>query len=967
MIPNTSKYMRYYLIVVCFLACNQINFAQETEKIVKKDTVENQTNAFKESFLFQNISTAFGMPQNRSVVIASTSTISGETLKKFNTPNLGNTLFGQLSGLYVGQAGSAPGNNDGPRLAVRGRQTFQDNGVMVLVDGFETNWSTLMPDEIESVTVLKDAAALALYGTDAANGVLLITTKRGKDTGKTAFQFSSRFGWHSASVLPDLLGNGDYAELFNKGMVSDGKSISSGIFKSDTIVNYYKSGQYPYLYPDVDWQNEMLKKNAFSQDYALTFSGGKTDAKYFVALGFANYEGLYGNTEKKRTTNTNYDLKRYNLRSNFDVNITKFLSAAVNFRATVLEKNFPNADENTLWRTMSVFNPYPVKTEQGKWGGTQGYSDNPVASILQRGYQSINDRTIDANVKLVGKLDFITKGLQAFGQLNFSNFFFDTYNKTRGNSYDELIARPDLIVPGVTPPGTIPYNIVTKGSTDNNFVITQGSGNQYNRTTALAGLEYEKQSGQHKIYASAIYFQESYKADGADMPFAKQRLMGRVSYNYGSKYFAEFGYSYSGSENFPKGNRFGFFPSISAGWMLSKEKFMANSTDINLLKFRGSFGLIGNDNVGNSGRFIFNQFYGGSGNFLLGNNLGINAPTFTQGNLANKDVTWEKAYRTNIGLDAIFFKKLSVSVDYFFENRSDIFLNPSGYIPAVMGATFNNVNKGKTKSSGGELEVTYNEKIGAVGFYIGGNVSYATNEIVDIAEPAPAAPYLYAKGNPINQPFVLTSIGFFKDNADIASSPKQLFGTVRPGDIKYKDQNNDGFIDNNDRTPIGYTNLPELIYAINGGANFAGFDFNVFFQGAANRTVSLLDNGIIIPFLNGGVQPTQWVKDNHWTSERGDNAKFPRLTTEQNDNNYRASTLWQRSGSFIRLRNLELGYTLLESATKRAKLNSLRFFLSGNNLFTWDQINELNVDPEVMNIFSHPALKSFNIGFNLKF
>ncbi len=967
MIPNTTIYMKHYLMIVCFMAFSQIIFAQKEEAVILKDTVAIQTNFFRKSFLLQNVSTAFGIPQNRSAVIASTSTIGGEALKKFNTPNLGNTLFGQLSGLYVGQEGSAPGNNDNPRLALRGRQTFQDNGVMVLVDGFETNCSTLMPDEIESVTVLKDAAALALYGSDGANGVILITTKRGKDNGKTAFQFNSRIGSHSATILPDLLGNGDYAELFNKGMVSDGKSISSGIFKSDTIVNHYKSGQYPYLYPDVDWQSEMLKKSAFSLDYALTFSGGKTDAKYFVALGYAKYEGLYGNTEKKRTTNTNYDLKRYNLRSNFDVNITNFLSAAVNFRATVLEKNFPNAAESTLWETMSFFNPYPAKTEQGNWGGTQGYSDNPVASILQRGYQSINDRTIDANVKLVAKLDVITEGLQAFGQLNFSNFFYDTYNKTRGNAYDELIARPDLIVPGVTPPGTIPYDIVTKGSTDNNFVITQGNGNQYNRTTALAGLEYEKHMRQHNMYASTIYFQESYKANGADMPYAKQRLMGRLSYNFGLKYFAEFGYSYSGSENFPKGNRFGFFPSISAGWVLSREKFMANKTAINLLKIRGSFGLLGNDNVGNSGRFIFNQFYGGSGNYLLGNNLGINAATFTQGNLANEAVTWEKAHRTNIGLDAILFKKLSISLDYFFEKRSDIFLNPSSYIPAVMGANFNNINKGKTKSSGGELEVTYNEKIGAVGFYIGGNVAYATNKIVDIAEPAPAAPYLYAKGNPINQPFVLTAIGYFKDNADITSSPQQLFGTVRPGDIKYKDQNNDGFIDNNDRTAIGYTNLPELIYAFNGGVNFAGFDINVFFQGAANRTVSLLGNDIIVPFLNGGVKPTQWVKDNYWTPERGDNAKFPRLTTEQNDNNYRASTLWQRSGSFIRLRNLELGYTLPESINRKTKLNSLRFYISGNNLFTWDQIDEINVDPEVMNIFVHPALKSFNIGFNLKF
>lgn len=964
---KATNYMRSALMITGMMVFSVVGNAQGLTEKTAKDSGDLNTGNFIMGFLSEKVQHAFGKPQQRVLTTSSISTIQTDVLKRTNTPNLGNTLFGRLSGLYVSQAGSAPGNNDNPGLSLRGRQTFQDNGVMVLVDGFETNWSTLMPDEIESVTVMKDAAALALFGADGANGVILITTKRGYDSKKTNVQFSSRFGVHSASVLPEFVRNGDYAELFNKGMISDGKAISSGIFQSDSIVDFYKSGQFPYLYPDVDWQTEMLKNNTLSQDYALTFSGGKPDAKFFVALGYANYQGLYANTEKRRTTNSNFDLKRFNLRANFDVNITKFLLANVNFRGILLEKNFPNAAENTLWRTMALFNPYNVKTEDGKWGGKQGYADNPVATILQRGYLSINDRTVDANVKLIGKLDMLTKGLQVFGQLNFSNFFFDTYNKTRGYAYDELVPRFDLIVPGVTPPGTIPYDVVTRGTTDNNFAITQGNGTQFNRTNILAGLEYDRSFNKSNIYASAIYFQEAYRAAGNELPFAKQRLMGRISYSFDQKYMAEFGYSYSGSENFKKGSRFGFFPTVSAGWVMSKEKFMSGSKAVSFLKFRTSVGLLGNDNVGNSGRFIFNQFYAGSGNYLVGNALGINAPTFTQGNLANPLATWEKALRTNFGVDAVLFNKLSISLDYFFENRKDIFLNPSSYIPAVMGATFNNVNKGKTKSNGGELEIVFTDKVGKVGFSLGGNVSYAANKIVDIAEPVPAAPYLYAKGNPINQPFILTAIGFFKDDADIAASPQQLFGSVRPGDVKYKDQNNDGFIDNNDRTPIGYTSLPELIYGINATADYAGFDLNIFFQGAANRSVSLLDNNNVIPFLNGGVKPTPWVRDNYWTPEKGDAARFPRLTTEQNDNNYRASTLWQRNGAFIRLRNLEIGYTLPQHLADKARLNGVRFYISGNNLLTIDTISEINVDPEVMNMFVHPALKSFNFGFNVKF
>jgi TonB-linked SusC/RagA family outer membrane protein len=926
------------------------------------DTLKTKENNSFNSFLDQTIQVPFANRVQRKYITSSVSSVSGEVLKRINTPFLSNTLYGQLSGLHVQQGGGSPGNTDFPSLFVRGRQTFQDNSVLVLVDGFESNWFTLLPEEIESVTVLKDAAALAQFGMDAANGAVVITTKRGVESKKTNINFNSRFGVHSARYLPEVVNNGDYAELFNVGIVNDGRSIRDGYFRNDSIVNFFKNQQYPFLYPDVNWYDQVVRPNALSQDYTLSFNGGKKDVKYFLAMGYADYKGLYAGTDNDRTNNSNYNLKRYNLRANFDVNITSFLSAQANLRATMMDKYFPNTPENTLWRSMSLFTPYAVKTEQGKWGGAQGYVDNPTASILQRGFQSINDRTIDANVKLIGNMDFITKGLKFFWQLNFSNFFFDTYNKTRPLYYDEVVPRLDL----VTTPGVIPYDIFTRGTVDNNFTITQGNGNQFNRTSLLGGAEYEKKIGKHSVYSSLTYFQEKFNGDGSDMPFAKQRFMGRVSYNYDQRYFADLNVSYSGSENFPKGNRFGVFPALSAGWVMSNEKFMSNQHVLNFLKLRMSAGLLGNDNTGNAGRFIYNQYYNGTGNYLIGNNLGVNAPMFNQSALANPNVTWEKAARFNIGFEAVVFKTLSISADYFLENRNDIFLNPSSYTPSLMGASFNSVNKGKTKTSGGEIELMYKEKFGAFNFYAGGNISFTKNTIVDIAEPTPSDPYLAAKGNPINQPFVLEFLGFFKDQADIRASPTQLFGTVVPGDIKYKDQNGDGVIDNRDRKAFGYTALPQMFYGFNMGGDYNGFDFNIAIQGAAKRTVSLLDNNMIIPFLNGGVKPTPWVKDNYWTPTRGDAAKFPRLTTTQNDNNYRASTLWQRNGAFVRIQNIEIGYTISEKITRKAGMNAVRFFLSGNNLFTFDNINEVNVDPEIMNTFVHPPMKSFNFGFTLK-
>jgi TonB-linked SusC/RagA family outer membrane protein len=950
-------------LIVTFFAIISFNLVDvHSQPSIINDSLKIKDNDLKSTFINQIIQVPFANRIERKYITSSVSSVSGEKLKKINTPFLSNTLFGQLSGLHVQQGGGSPGNTDYPSLFARGRQTFQDNSVLVLVDGFESNWFTLLPDEIESVTVLKDAAALAQFGMDGANGAIVITTKRGAESKKTNINFSSRFGIHSARYLPESVNNGDYAELYNVGIVNDGRSIRDGYFRNDSIVNFFKNQQYPYLYPDVNWFGQVLRPNALSQDYNLSFSGGKKDVKYFLAMGYADYKGLYAGTDNDRTSNTNYNLKRYNLRANFDVNITSFLSAQANLRATMMDKYFPNTSENNLWRSMLLFIPYALKTEQGKWGGAQGYADNPSASILQRGFQSINDRTVDANVKLIGNMDFITRGLKFFWQLNFSNFFYDTYNKTRPLYFDEVIPRLDLI----STPGVIPYDVFTRGTVDNNFTINQGNGNQYNRTSLLGGAEYEKKWSKHSLNSSLIYFQEKFNGDGSEMPFAKQRFMGRVGYDFNKSYFADLNISYSGSENFPRGNRFGFFPALSAGWVVSNEKFMSKLNCFSFLKLRMSAGLLGNDNTGNAGRFIYNQYYNGTGNYLIGNNLGVNAPMFNQSALANKNVTWEKALRYNIGFESIVFKTLSLSADYFIENRTDIFINPSSFVPSLMGSTFSSVNRGETRTSGSELEIMYKQKFGSFNFYAGGNISFTKNKISDIAEPAPSDSYLTAKGNPINQPFVLEFLGFFKDQADILKSPTQLFGSVVPGDIKYKDQNGDGVIDNRDRKAFGFTSLPQMFYGFNLGFDYKGFDFNISVQGAGKRTVSLLDNNMIIPFLNGGVKPTQWVKDNYWTPARGDNAKFPRLTTIQNDNNYRPSTLWQRDGSFLRIQNLEIGYTISERVTKNLGMHVVRFFLNGNNLFQFDNINELNVDPEIMNTFIHPPMKSFNFGFTLK-
>jgi TonB-linked SusC/RagA family outer membrane protein len=572
-----------------------------------------------------------------------------------------------------------------------------------------------------------------------------------------------------------------------------------------------------------------------------------------------------------------------------------------------------------------------------------------------------NTRTIDADVKVIADLPFVD-GLSAFGQVVFSNNYYSNYNKTRGLSYEELF-------PSTTDPRG--YTSLIKGNTNPNFSYAQPAGVQWNRTSALAGLEYNQDTKNGKLYASAIYLRELYTTKLVEdtVPWAKINLMGRVNYTHKDKYIAEFGYSYSGTDNYAPGSKFGFFPSLSAAWVMSKESFLENNKNIDFLKFRASTGIVGNDQIGTTvPRFIFIESYGSpSGGVRLGNQLGTQDPTREMNRFANPDVTWEKAHKTNIGLDAQLFGKLSISADYFFEKRTDILVDPANNLSVVLGGRYNNQNSGSAKNSGTELEMMYQDKVGQVGFYVLGRLSYVKTEIIDMKETPRAEDYLWKKGNPIGQPFVLEAIGYFADQAEIDASPFQTYGVVKPGDVKYKDQNNDGFVDDNDVKAFGNPGYPNLIYSMDAGLEFMGFDLAIFLQGVSGRTISLISGNEIVPFLNGNQKPTQWVADNYWTAEKGNAAAFPRLTTQANPNNYRASTLWQRDGSYLKIRNIEMGYTLSDFVNNKLGIESLRVYVNAANPFTFSKITEIDVDPEVNNPFLYPQMKSYNLGLTLNF
>jgi TonB-linked SusC/RagA family outer membrane protein len=908
----------------------------------------------RKEFLDQESISLYGKPVSKKYSTTATSSVFTEDLRSINTPSLGNTLPGRLPGLMVSQTGGAPGNSDNPWLQIRGIQTFLDGaaGITVLVDGFETDWNTLHPDEIESITVLKDAAALALYGISGANGIVYIKTKTGQARDKARIIFNSRMSYQQPTVLPKFLNSGDFAEMYNIAMASDGKDIANGYFPLDTIVDFYKNGTYPYLYPDVNWYDQILKPGAFAQDYTIGINGGEERANYNVMLGYSNTPGLYDGTDGKN--NSNWLYSKYMSRINLDFEINDWLRAAVKTRGSIISSKQPNTSESGTWRSIGSFLPYDVKTPTGNWGGKEGYRTNPVAQIIQQGFRIENARTIDADIKVTADIVAV-KGLSAFGQVVFSNNYYWNYNKTRGLSYEELFPRVDTF--GL-------YTSLIKGDIDQNFSYAQVSGTQWNRFNGLGGLEFTREIGNGVLYASAIYNRTLYRTEYAsnNVPYAKINFMGRVNYNHQNKYIGEFGYSYSGSDNYAPGKRFGFFPSISGAWVLSNEDFMANASFINFLKIRASYGMLGNNRIGDLERFPYFEYYGSpQGSHRVGNLLSTSIGSFERSAYPNADATWEKAFKTNIGVETQLFNGLSLSADYFTETREDIFVDPSNYLSVLIGSRYNYLNLGSAKNHGAEVQLMYSKTSNKLSYYVSTSLSYVKTEIIDSKEPPRAEEYLYRRGNPINQPFVLEAIGFFEDDTDILNSPFQTFGAVQPGDIKYKDQNDDGFIDNNDVIPVGNPIYPSLMYAVDLGLSYGNFDFSVFLQGVGGRTISLLNGNQIVPFLNDAM-PVQWVKDNYWTPERGNDAQFPRLTTESNDNNYRASTLWQRDGSYVRVKNIELGYTIPGKG-----ITNFRIYLNAVNPLTFDKISEIEVDPEVNNMFTYPMMKSYNLGINLVF
>lgn len=890
---------------------------------------------------------AYGAQEDWKVT-GSISSVTGEELSKSFTTNVANTLYGKIPGLTVRQASGEPGN-DAPTLNSRGLSTFgSGRDIIFIIDGFPSTYELfqqLAPEEIESVSLLKDAAAAAIYGNKAANGVLLVKTKRG-EVGALALKVKVRFGMQQVIRLPEFLDSYNYAKLYNEARVNDFGAGSEVYSNSD--LNAYQNNSDKYKYPNIDWYDKLLRDLTPMSDYSLTAKGGNNTVKYFVLLGLENNQGIYKNVEDASVYTKNFSYNRYNFRTNVDIRLSERLRSEFTLGGSVEDRNNPGRVRNevsgeygtNIFNLLAKLPPnaFPVYHENGGIGGNSIYY-NPWAEITETGYYSTNKRAAQLSAKLIGDLGMITPGLEIAGAVGF-NTIYKSY-KVAKRDY----SRYDM-------------NGTQFGETIS-LEFNESPYNQWRNYVFHGFLTYNRQFGVHHVDALLMTGYEEYSVSSVDLAYKDIVSGGRLTYSLDKRYVGEVSFSYSGSDNFARGNRFGFFPAASLGWVVSNENFLKENQIINYLKLRASYGLTGNKDNG-SARFPYNQYYSG-GNYYLGES-NTSTSYYLQGDYANKDATWEKDKKLNIGIEAVILDKIDVKFDYFDERRCDILSLPYESLPGFLGFKRPALNVGKVKNHGFEAVVRYNaDKSDDLKWFVEGGVWFARNEISYNGEALARYNYQYLTGHRVGQPFMLESLGLFNSQGEIDNAPKQIFSEVQTGDIKYKNQNSDNIIDQDDFIPIGYTDLPEYTLSLHSGFKYKGFDLDIMFQGALNRSV-YWSGSYFEAFQNNG-QVSKIALD-RWTEETKGNASYPRLSSVNNMNNYQKSSFWNKNGDFLKLRSLEIGYTIPKTLAKKLLVDETRVFLNGTNLFSLDHM-EGHVDPETLS--GYPAMRTFSLGIDIRF
>lgn len=857
--------------------------------------------------------------------------VKGNDLSNIPVPSISNTLSGRLNGLITSQY--IFNGTDFSLLGLRGRTPI------TIVDGAIRDIDGLSFNEIESITVLKDPASLAAMGMRSSDGVIMVQTKRGFN-GKQIISFSAQGAMQESINLPKYLDAYNYATLANEASTNDGRPQ----IYTPTELEAYKSGSNPYLYPNVNWYDATLKPRYTFNRFNLNISGGGSAARYFIALENQNQGGIF--KEGVNDYNTNNTVNRYNFRSNVEVDIDKNLTIGLKLAGKYEQANSPGAgiDEILEQIRQTPANAYPIYNKNGSLSGNSLYTKNIYGQLYKTGFNRDYRRTLLIDADLNRKLNFITSGLSLLGSIHYTSYYSNVVSKSRSNY---AVFQP-IIDPITQAESYLQYG------TNANYSV----GNSYNNSFARrlnydAGLKYNRSFSKHTIDASVRYTWDQYDV-GTSLTHAYQGLLAMASYDYDEKLFADFTVNYQGTEQYVKGRKYGTFPAVSVGYNLAKEEFLKNSI-FDQLKLKASAGLLGFDRASN---FAYQAYYSSASNaYYFGSATGMTG--WNETTLGNPAITWEKTRAFNVGVDARILKNsLGLTIDYFRQHRYDV-LQQRGQSNPILGITYPAENLGVYNYNGVELGLDYQKKIGQLELSLNGNLQMAKTKVVFTDELTRKYAYQVRTGQQIGQAFGLVSSGLFQSQAEINQSPKQFSSVLQPGDIKYVDQNGDGVINDDDITAIGKKGMP-VYYAGSIGLKFKNFDFFALLHGVTGRNFYFTGNNAWEFQNDGSVQEHHL---NRWTPSNP-NADYPRLSFGTNTNNHRTSTYWIRNGNYLRLKNVQLGYTLPSSVTGKIGLGNVRLFTSAFNLFTITELK--NLDPESLFNF-YPLYKSYNIGLTAKF
>ena len=945
----------------------------------------------------ESVVVAYGS-QNKVTITGAVTAVGGDALLKSPVANVANSLQGNLPGVSAVQPSGMPGADE-PVIRIRGIGSLNSAEPLVLVDGVERPFSQLDPNEIESISVLKDASATAVFGVRGANGVILVTTKRG-EVGKASVTASVSAAMQTIAQFIDFADSYTYGQMYNYTQITDAKSMLewpgtvkiedytpyAGVVKfNQEVMEHFRTGDMPTTFPNTDWIDYIMNDQAWQEQANVNVSGGTEKVRYFVSAGFLNQNSLFKTFSNNK--NETFDYQRLNYRANLDIDISKYSQLSLTLGGRMQNRNTMGGGEGFLFRYLQGATPYAGigVDEEGRHiisdpNIVGAYDRDALSNYYNLGYENQSTNALNFDIQYKLDMSFLTKGLDFKAKASYNSDY--TAQKYRQNGFGTGLTYVATIVDGkevlrkenVTWP--IPYS-----------EEKWGSRNWY----AEASLNYARRFGKHNVGALLLYNQSKtyYPWDSSNslyqsIPKGYVGLVGRVTYDYDTKYLLDFNIGYNGSENFAPGKRYGTFPSVSVGWIPSQEKWWAPVKNvISYLKFRGSYGLVGNDNT-NGARFLYLpgtwQFFQGHMGWnpqTQGANFGTNG-NWLQGvrelTAGNPNMTWEKATKINVGVDAGFFKdQLHAYVDFFWEARKDILVSNASTLPAVTSLPANYVNEGRVKNHGFEVTLNWEQKFGDFRYSISPNFAFARNQVIEMLEVKPMYDYLSRTGLPVGQRFGYDLFEFYQPGTEERYFEK--YGKEMPdqnvqlkyGDCVYVDLNDDDIIDQNDQKPLGYTDVPEITYSLNFNFQWKGLDFTMLWIGADHVSRQL--NGYFRDQFGSTNTSalTQWVADNSWTEDNPD-AILPRISFTNRVHNNRDSQAWVVDSKYVRLKNVELGYTF--TPKKGSFFNYIRVYASGNNLLTFADFK--GNDPEAPGSgldygMRYPMTRLFNIGAQINF